>query len=232
MKQLHEIQLNILRDLLFSDVLRYSDIKPVDMENSQIVFHIDKLIENGLVTKVDTLYKLTDAGKEYANQIDTDIVKVPHAVKATTIFCAVRNASSEKEYLIYKRLKNPFYGCLGFPTEKPKWGETLEGAAKRGLKEEANLDGEGKLFAIRHYLVFSKESGEIVEDKLMHAFLFINPTGNLAGNIEGDYQWIKESELSQKVIPALEEFSEILEALNNFNGVVSFKELKIATSKF
>ncbi|MFA6982243.1 MAG: NUDIX domain-containing protein [Patescibacteria group bacterium] len=232
MKQLHTIQLKILRDLLFSDSARYSEIKPIDMENSQFVFHLEKLIESGLIEKEDIAYRLTDAGKEYANKIDTDIVKISHQAKVTTILCAIKENPTSKEYLIYKRLKNPFYGCMGFPTEKPKWGETMEEAAKRGLAEEASLDGTPVLFAIRHYLVYSDQNGSLLEDKIMHAFMFVDPTGDLKGNLEGDYQWVKEKDLEKTVEPQLEEFPEILEALTKFKKEVTFKELRVRTSRF
>lgn len=169
---------------------------------------------------------------QYANRIDTDIVKIAQQAKVTTILCAIRQTSAEKEYLVYKRLKNPFFNCMGFPTEKPKWGETMEEAAKRGLMEEANLAGEPKLFAIRHYLVYSKQTGELVEDKLMHVFMFLNPTGDLVGNLEGDYQWVKEEDIDKVVQPQLVEFAEIFKALNDFQDVVTFKELKVTTSSF
>lgn len=229
MKQLHEIQLNILRDLLFTDGSKYSDLKPLDMENSQFVFHLEKLQENGLIKKDEAAYGLTDLGKEYANRIDTDIVQIPVQAKVTTVLCAVNE--STKEYLIYKRLKNPFYGCLGFPTEKPKWGEKLSDAAKRGLKEEVNLDGSPILFAIRHYRVFLPDL-KLVEDKIMHAYFFKNPNGIISSNLEGDYVWVSEKELEKFVQPSLIEFKEFYDAFINFKGEVTFKELDVTTSKF
>uniref|UniRef100_A0A7C4TQS0 NUDIX domain-containing protein n=1 Tax=candidate division WWE3 bacterium TaxID=2053526 RepID=A0A7C4TQS0_UNCKA len=201
------------------------------MENSQFVFHLEKLIKAGLVAKTETGYTLTDIGKEYANKIDTDIVRIARPAKVTTILCAVRTKDNEREFLVYKRLKNPFYGCMGFPTEKPKWGETLKETAKRGLKEEANLSGRPELFAIRHYLVYSQQQ-ELLEDKIMHAFMFLGPIGEVKGNIEGDYEWVKERDLKEKVKPQLEEFQEVYEAFIEFDGRVTFKEQKVITSKF
>jgi hypothetical protein len=93
------------------------------------------------------------------------------------------------------------------------------------------LIGKPKLYAIRHYKVILK-SGELVEDKLMHAYFFENPIGELNGNIEGDYFWVKENELKKKVTKPLEEFWGLFEALKSFDGKISFKEIDIKTGKF
>lgn len=46
MKQYHDVQLKILRKLLFAQSLPYSQLKPDEkMENNQLSFHLDKLKE-------------------------------------------------------------------------------------------------------------------------------------------------------------------------------------------
>ncbi|MFC1789857.1 NUDIX hydrolase [Patescibacteria group bacterium] len=231
MKQLHPQQLKILDGLLFSSRSRYSDLKPILMENSQFVFHLERLIRMGLIEKQKSMYQLTPVGKEYANRIYAQDLKIKRQVKTTTVICAIRENEKSKDFLIYKRLKHPFFGCWGFPTEKPRWGESLKKTASRGLQEEAGLEGEGKLFAIRHYLVYSFE-GKLLEDKLMHAFIFKNPLGKLASSIEGDYSWVKEGNLTKKIDPPLEEFWEFYNTFMEFKGKISFKEIKIKTKRF
>jgi ADP-ribose pyrophosphatase YjhB (NUDIX family) len=230
MKQLHDCQLKILDGLLFTKQARYSQLKPVLMENSQFVFHLKKLITLGLVKKISSKYTLTPKGKEQANRIFTKTLKIEPQMKVTTVICAFKEGK-EKSFLLYKRLKNPFYSCLGFPTEKPNWGETIAAAAKRGLKEEASLNGQPQLFAIRHYLVYS-EKGKLLEDKHMHAFFFKNPRGKLQGNIEGNFFWVKEDKLKEEITRPLEEFWEFYEALKTFKGEITFKEIKLKTNKF
>lgn len=56
MKQLHEIQLQILKKLLFAKELRYTDLKPdVELENNQLDFHLDKLIGVGMSVKARSI---------------------------------------------------------------------------------------------------------------------------------------------------------------------------------
>jgi ADP-ribose pyrophosphatase YjhB (NUDIX family) len=230
-KQLHKIQLKILDGLLFASQAKYSDLKPVLMENSQFVFHLEQLIKLGLVKKDKTKYTLTPEGKEYANRIFIETMRVESQAKVTTVICAVKEEDEKKQLLLYERLKNPFYGCIGFPTEKPWWGEKIADAARRGLQEEAGMDGQAELFAIRHYRVYSRKK-KLVEDKLMHAFLFKNPKGKLESNIEGDFFWTAEKDLKKKVTKPLEEFWEFYEALKNFKGRITFKEIDVKTKKF
>jgi ADP-ribose pyrophosphatase YjhB (NUDIX family)/predicted transcriptional regulator len=231
MKDLHQIQRRILYDLLFTENAKFSDIKPVDIENSQFMFHVKSLIEIGIIEKTDNIYKLTTKGKEFANRMTSETTTFDKAVKATTVLVAVKeNKDGDRELLLYKRLKNPFYGCVGFPTEKPKWGESLAEAAQRGLMEETNLYALPTLFSIKHYVV--NQNDEIVEDKLMHAFSFQDPKGELIGNNEGEYFWIVESEIKKDAFKYLEEFWDFFETYKNFKGGLTFSEYKIVTEIF
>lgn len=230
MKQLHHIQLDILNSLLFKDKGRYSQIKPYGVENSQFVFHINKLVKTGYVLKENSTYSLTETGKEYANRITTESGKIERMVKSTVVLIPCRKKNNEVELLIYQRLKNPFYGCYGFGTEKPKWGESFSDAAIRGLKEETNLDGAPKLIAIRHYIV--KRECVVLEDKLMHAYLFENPNGKLTSIEEGKYFWSSPKRFS-KYKRKLEEFDDFYNAFINFTDEeISFKEVVVETSNF
>ncbi len=229
MEQLHSIQLRILFDLLFVKSLNFAELKPIYMENSQFVFHMKKLISKGLVEKHGSTYKLTEMGKEVANKIDVGSLEISMPAKSTAVFCAVRNG----EYLIYKRLKNPFYGCSGFPTRKVLWGETAYDSAIKGLKEETGLDVSTvpELFAIRHYKVYVDQD-ELVEDKFMYCFLVENPVGDLDFGKEGDFFWVSKNEIKSTVKKPQEEFFDILEALDSYNNKITFKEVDVITKNF
>src|SRR5260221_866362 len=122
MKDLHYIQLNILRKLLFSSSLRFSELRPKDIENNLLTFHIDQLIRDKLIEKVDDKYQLTQKGKEFANRMDTDKVEIKPQGKIGAIECCIRNTGDELEFLAYTRLKHPFYGSQGYSSGKVQYG--------------------------------------------------------------------------------------------------------------
>jgi len=231
MKKMHNIQLNILEKLLFAKSLKHSQIRDESIPNSQLKFHLDELIKDNLIEKTESGYVLTSIGKEYANTIETEKSSIIKQAKVTAVMCCTRTISKQTEYLIYLRLKNPFFGCQGFPTEKVRYGENLYNAAKRGLSEETNLIGEPLLFGIRHYTVYD-ENRTLLEDKIMYLFKFINPEGELIGNAEGDFSWIKESDIENFVRNPLEEFQEIYTLFKNYSGQLTLEEISQTTNKF
>ena len=226
MKNLHEIQLNILRTLLFAKSKRYSEIKPIDMEGSQFKFHMDNLISlNYIVKDLEGLYSLTSNGKEFANQMDSIEILMKKQSKITAKICCIRNMNDENEYLLYKRLKNPFYGSQGFPNSKIWYGSSFTEGAKSGLFKETNLVGEPQLFAIRHYIVYDKNNGDLLEDKTMFLFKVINPSGELQSKKDGEFSWVKESNISNFVKNPLPEFREVFQLLNKTSQIDFFKEV-------
>lgn len=236
MKQLHETQLAILKKLLFSPELRYTDLKPNHkMDNNQFDFHLDKMIDAGHIEKVEGGYALSSAGKEYANRIDTDVDKIIKQAKIGAFICSTRDYEGQKQYLIYTRHKHPFYGCQGFPAGKVNFGEAITDAAQREFKEETNLDGDAKLVMIKHYRVYDTNTGNLLEDKFLHLCHIHNPQGNLVGNNEGVYSWINESDLKKYVtnhFTSWDDFMTEIEAIKNFTGEVKFLEVTYKSEKF
>lgn len=226
---MHYIQQSILKKLLFSKSLKYSAMKPVDMEGSQFTFHLEQLIRENLVEKLDSgKYSLTLAGKNTANSIDFDSSSPNIQAKHSAVFCATRNDLSE--VLIYTRLKNPFYGHKGFPTGKVQYGERIIDTAVREFTEETNLVGKPYLVGIRHYRVYFPKD-ILVEDKVMYVHRIDEPRGELKSNQEGEFEWIKVSEAG-KVTNPLPESKEFLDLVLNFNGNISFKEIDHYPSVF
>jgi hypothetical protein len=232
MKDLHPIQIEILRRLLYSDGLNYARIKPdKDMENSQFVFHLDKLIKEGLINKEGSFYTLTDSGKEFSNRMDVAYKAFRPFPKTTTMLCGVREIEGEKEFLMYTRKKSPFYGRQGFPSQKVLFGDSIIEVAQKGFEEETGLQGTPELVGIRHYRIYSQEDN-LEEDKIMYIFLFKNPIGELQGCEEGDYFWVKEDNINDTIKNPLPEFSESLELIRNFNDTILFSEDTFTTDTF
>ncbi len=236
MKQLHEIQLGILKRLLFADELRYTDLKPdPEIENNQFDFHLKELIKVGYIQKGERYYSLTSVGKEYSNRMDTDKVVIAQQAKISAWLCCRRKRKQGYQYLIYTRLKQPFYNCQGFPSGKVKYGEHVINAAKRELKEETGLTGQPQIVTIKHFVVFDKKSNELLEDKFMFLCLFENPKGQLITNNEGKYEWVDEQGLKEYVtnhFESWEAFQKQLAEIRNYKGQINLQEIDHYSVKF
>lgn len=236
MKQLHPIQLQILKKLLFAKQLRYHETKPdKEMENNQFGFHLDQLISDSYILKENKHYLLTNFGKEYANRLDSQETTIARQAKVSVMICCLRGTNKETEYLIYTRLKQPFYGCQGFLSGKVKFGETIEQAVRRELKEEANLEGDPEIINIKHYLVYNKVGKELLEDKFMFYCQVKNPSGQLKGNDEGKFAWVAEKDLKTHVTNHFESWTAFKNHLNEvkkFSGHVVVQEIYHESEKF
>ncbi len=228
MNQLHYIQLAILKKLLFSEGLKFSELKPFDyIENNKLDFHLDKIIAAGFVIKDKDLYKLTSSGKEYANRMTTEKTQIKLQGKIGCIQCCIKTTGLEPEFLIYTRLKHPFYGSQGYASGKVDYGEKTVECSQRELKEETNLEGKGELFMIEHHIVYDKNSHELLEDKYFYFHRYINPKGKLICNNEGLFEWVKESALEKyfvKPFESVERLMKITARIKDIDHPLTYEE--------
>lgn len=230
MSELHPIRKEILHNLLFTSESRFSDLKPTQMEGSQFTYHLDELVRLGYIKQNSNgSYSLTEEGKNFANKYDYDSKSPSIQAKHSVIVCPIRN---NNEILVYKRLKNPFYGCQGFMTGKVQYGESIIETARREMKEETNLEGLPELLTIRHFRVFDKNTNKLLEDKVMYIHKVENPTGELIHNSEGEFFWLKLSEVNKTITNPLEEFQEVLEILLKPQEYPWFSEVIHKTLKY
>ncbi|OGM11413.1 hypothetical protein A2Z22_00850 [Candidatus Woesebacteria bacterium RBG_16_34_12] len=192
--KIHEFQISILRELLFKPKARFSDLKKVDITNDHFTFHIKQLIKEGLVFKTNKRYSLTDEGKEFANRMDTDALNLERQAKVAIAIHAVSKKNGATEYLVHRRLKQPFYGWYGSHSGKIRWGETPLECAKRELLEETGLSGNFNLKGIIHYHHFHKD-GRLLEDKYFWVYRVDKTRGMFKEKVpEGENIWMKEKE--------------------------------------
>lgn len=209
--EIHKFQVSILRELLFKPHARFTDLKKVDITNDYFSFHLKQLISGGLVVKDDGLYSLTDEGKEFANRMDTEALKIERQGKLAVAIHAIRYAKGEKQYLTHQRLKEPFYGWYGSHSGKIRWGETPLKAAKREFLEETGLRGDFKLKAIDHYHHFHKD-GRLLEDKYFWVYRVTRLKGKLKEKVEeGKNIWMNEKDFRKlkNVFATYDEMEEV-----------------------
>lgn len=209
---MHQIQNNILWTLLFRKELRFSELNTDNISSDHFTFHLKQLIEGGLVEKnKGGFYRLTIAGKEYANRLKVDIGKVEteKQAKISALVVCVDGYGKNRRYLVQQRLKHPYYGFYGFISGKIKWGETIYEAALRELKEEIGFRAKLELTGIEHKMDYYKD-GEFLEDKFFYIFKATNLSGELLESFEGGKNiWLKKEEI--KKLPEL--FGDVLKIL-------------------
>jgi ADP-ribose pyrophosphatase YjhB (NUDIX family) len=184
---IHEVQTSILRELLFLPGAGFAELqKATKLTSDHFTFHIQRLVELGLVERVDRgQYRLTVKGKEYANRLDTDERTIERQGKVAVLLVPVRKrANGETEYMVQKRLKQPFYGHHGFMSGKLRWGETVETGAARELEEETGLEGKTTVKGVYHKMDYAKD-GSMLEDKHFYVVRVNEPTGKFTPKFEG-----------------------------------------------
>lgn len=207
-------------------------MKPEDMEGSQFTFHLKILLKRRLVQKIEEKYSLTQEGKEYANRMDIGDLTIKQQAKVSAVLCCERTAANgDIEYLLYTRKKNPFFGFQGFPTGKVLFGEDILEAAARELHEETGYSGKPELVAVRHYRIYTTED-VLLEDKIFFTIKFSNISGDLKPSPEGEFQWIKSADIFKVLKNPIKEFPELLDAVRDFDGAITFKESTYKTDTF
>ncbi|MHC1716323.1 MAG: NUDIX domain-containing protein [Candidatus Dojkabacteria bacterium] len=195
MKDLHKIQMLILRELLFNPNSRFSDLNIQGLTSDHFSYHINTLIESNYVTKTNSKYSLTVKGKEYANRMDTDEAIIEKQPKIAVMIVASKKIKGKKHLLIQERTKEPYYGYSGFITGKIRFGEKVIETAKRELKEETGLECEDiHIKKLVHDHIVLEDTGELVEDKMFYIVAITNPTGDLIDTHNGKNLWVTEDE--------------------------------------
>lgn len=236
MKQIHHLQLEILRKLVFSPKLKYLQLKPSgDIENNQFDFHLNRLMEMAYVEKNDNKYQLSTKGKEYTTRMDTDSVEIMKQAKLSAWFAVTRKVKGKLQFLIYTRLKHPFYGCQGFGGGKMVFGERIVDTAQRELKEETGLEGKAEIIKMVHYRVFDRNKN-LLEDKMMFLCRIASPIGSLTREVEeGKYEWVDENKIEDYITKPFEDMSVIMsyiKEVKEFSGRVTIEEQDVITNKF
>ncbi|PIY18249.1 hypothetical protein COZ14_00700, partial [Candidatus Dojkabacteria bacterium CG_4_10_14_3_um_filter_Dojkabacteria_WS6_41_9] len=169
---------------LSKEDLRFKDLLIDGLESEHMNYHLQKLIDLGLVLKSDRGYSLTDQGKDYTNLMDDAISEVEKQPKTSVIVVVGRkNKETEKdEFLMNRRLRQPYFGKVATITGKVRFGETLEEAVLRELFEESRLTAKTvKLVGIYHKLRVRET--ETVQDVLFYRHFVTDVSGEFIDRI-------------------------------------------------
>jgi hypothetical protein len=197
----HQIQLEILKTLLFNPNISFTDLNKFDITSMHFAYHLKTLITDEYVEKKNDRYVLTNKGKEYANRIDTEAPKaVLEKLPKVSVACHIFMGNDYSYPMVVQtRLKEPFYGYKGGITGKCRFGETMFDTAKREIFEETGLKCDLNYHGLVHHVNYLK--GELVEDKFLLVISGLNPTGKLIQDGEGFHNDTATIEEFEKMSP-------------------------------
>ena len=113
--KLHYYQKELLKKLALSKKpLKFNELLLKGIESEHMNYHLKKLISYKQIKKIKGLYQLTDMGKDYVDLLGDDIKTEEKQPKTSVIIKAIRtNNKGEKEMLVCKRLRHPYFGKVG-----------------------------------------------------------------------------------------------------------------------
>ena len=129
----HHIQCAVLDILSRSESLRYSEIKPIDLDGNVFGYHLKLLVQDNLIEKrTDGAYQLTATGKDYIVHRYEDPLLRAHSI----LLIVIRRGDS---WLMRRRLIQPHLGLTGFVHGEPRSNETIITSSQRRLVEKTGL---------------------------------------------------------------------------------------------
>jgi len=187
---MHTVQLQILKELLFTPIARFRDLNNSGLTNDHFTFHLKQLIQDGLVEKAEDKYRLTIKGIEFAGRMDSEVVEI---VRQPKLGVAVY-VESEAKILLGQRKKDPNKGELAILTRKVVMGESLLETARKCLESETGLHAEFEQKGVMR--VVKRKEGEITVDVLFVCFKAIKISGTLLLETpESINQWYTPEEI-------------------------------------
>lgn len=183
----HHIQKSIVYDLAFADSLRFSDLKPDDMENKAFTYHLKKVMRAGLVEKLeDGHYALTMKGR----RIGKGALKKESRLldRAYSILLLAVRRSEDDAWLLYKRSNQPLLGLTGFMQAQPVAEADARDTAQKTAREQTGLTAEFNVHGHGYFRVYrNKELESFIHFTLLVAH---DPQGQLLETAESaGYSW-------------------------------------------
>lgn len=171
----HVLQKQIIEKLTYAPKLRFSELKPENIESNLFMYHLKQLIKLGFVEKLENGYTLTPVGLAHVDKLSLKDLKHRVQAKVLTILAIEHE---DGKWLMMRRLHQPYIGKIGFPSGKVHYGESLIEAAKRDLEEKADL--KDIPLQLRGSFNFIFKSQDIILSNII-AYVFYGKTNTKKG---------------------------------------------------
>lgn len=159
------IQNHILLELTLHQTRRYSELRPQDVEGNLFMYHLKGLIREGLVSKEDQAYTLSDRGLRF---IGTYSLKIGRTRQQPKILTAVVAQNKKGDHLFTRWGRQPNIGQISFPHGMMHYGQDVKSMAAHELAEKAGL--EATLSYIGDVYVRGMQADIVDRHMLVHVF--------------------------------------------------------------
>ena len=159
----HKIQKYIIDLLTYTEVARFSELRPPRTDTNVFTYHLNTLVKMKLIVKVENGYTLSMRGMSYVDRLEGSRPKI-------VIMLLIQN--SDGDILLQKRGNQPFINTLTLPYGDIRMDEgSLVSAAQRIIKERLHLNDQSLMHAGECYIRV-KTAETILSTTLVHVFSF------------------------------------------------------------
>lgn len=160
---MHWIQRKILLTLSTNDRLRYSDLKPLDVEGNLFMYHLSQLTAAGMIDKHDKSYGLTLKGKTHVTSMSmSEGTQISQPRVLVALLCR-----HNERYLLYRWSRQPYRSKISLPFGRAHTGWTLFEVAAEQLHYKLNVPGDNYRTRGSANIIL-KVSGETIDHYLVH----------------------------------------------------------------
>jgi ADP-ribose pyrophosphatase YjhB (NUDIX family) len=163
----HHIQKHIIDVLMYTDVARFSELRPPKVDTNLFTYHLKGLVKTGLVEKKETGYTLSTVGLSYVDRVSVEKKSVRTQPKIITML-VIQNG--EGDVLLQRRTKQPYIHTWTLPYGKLHVEDrSTEDAAQREAFEKLGIENPDLEHAGDAYIRVYKEN-EQLSTTLVHVF--------------------------------------------------------------
>ena len=211
----HHIQKTIVYSLAHADGLRFSELKPAEIENKLFDYHLKIVIKDGLAVKHDDgKYALTPEGRRIwlrSSQSDDWFAEAAYSV----LFLAIRNKADGK-LLLARRKTHPLFDMTGFLHAAPVHSEDIGQTASRVTKQRTGLDATFQYCGSGYLRMYNQDSLE----SYTHFNMLASEDAHgelVAEDDSAVFSWVDAAKIDElKLIPNMSTLLELYSAGEQF----------------
>ena len=203
----HHIQKDILLRLSKAPSLRFSELKPDDLESNAFMYHLRQLQAQKLVDKVEHGYCLSDEGLAYIDGFSFHTLKPRKQPKVISIL-AIRDQAGH--WLMARRKYQPYIQQYMLPSGKQHLGEGPHDHAAREMHEKLCLDVPLRRRGLSDIRIYRGE--KLITHVLAHIYEGQASTDALPEEThQFQYAWIGPGDERHKLLAGTHEIIDKLE---------------------